>query len=92
VAWSRAHPEARKAIYHSRRAAEGSFTAEEWKSVIEAQAGRCLHCNTLTSLTVDHIVPLARGGTNWISNIQGLCRRCNSVKGAKLEEELERVS
>lgn len=34
-------------------------------------------------LTVDHIVPLAAGGTNDRSNLRVLCDRCNGRKSAK---------
>jgi len=33
---------------------------------------------------VDHIVPLAQGGTNDITNFQALCPKCNLSKGAKM--------
>jgi 5-methylcytosine-specific restriction enzyme A len=35
-------------------------------------------------LEVDHIFPVARGGTNDIGNLQALCRECNRAKGADL--------
>jgi 5-methylcytosine-specific restriction endonuclease McrA len=45
---------------------------------------RCLACGRDdVKLTADHIVPLARGGSDDISNIQPLCARCNSKKGTK---------
>lgn len=45
---------------------------------------RCLACgNHDAKLCIDHVVPLSRGGTNEISNIQPLCRSCNSKKHAK---------
>jgi hypothetical protein len=34
-------------------------------------------------LTVDHIVPIAKGGTNDIENLQCLCQTCNMIKGKK---------
>lgn len=37
----------------------------------------------LSALTPDHVVPLSRGGTNYIDNIQPLCGPCNSQKHAK---------
>lgn len=34
-------------------------------------------------LEIDHIVPIAQGGTSDESNLQCLCWRCNSLKGSK---------
>jgi len=43
----------------------------------------CTHpgCDEVNNLTIDHIVPLSRGGTDELSNLQFLCRRHNSAKG-----------
>ena len=38
-------------------------------------------CDTTADLTLDHIVPLSRGGTDELSNLQFLCRSHNSAKG-----------
>jgi len=56
------------------------FTATEWLALVEASGGRCLRCGGAEDLTVDHIVPLALGGSNLISNIQPLCATCNGIK------------
>jgi hypothetical protein len=37
--------------------------------------------------TVDHKIPLCRTGDHDVSNIVACCRRCNSLKGSKTEEE-----
>lgn len=66
-----------------KRAAEGSFTFDEWVELCITYENVCLACNQERPLTIDHIKPLAQGGSNWISNIQPLCKECNSVKGNK---------
>lgn len=45
----------------------------------------CAHpgCNSTEDITVDHITPLSRGGTDDLSNLQFLCRRHNSAKNDK---------
>lgn len=69
-----------------RRGAPGRHTFEEW----EALKSQCLHtCNRCgrqepeIKLTRDHIIPIAKGGTNDICNIQPLCLSCNSRKSSK---------
>ena len=50
--------------------------------VVHARDGyECLVCRAREGLEVDHIVPLARGGTNDLDNLQTLCGRCNRKKG-----------
>lgn len=44
---------------------------------------RCRECGASkdeTSLEIDHILPVAKGGTNDIDNLQTLCRECNRMK------------
>lgn len=40
----------------------------------------CLSCGTTEDLTIDHIIPVSLDGTNEITNLQVLCRRCNGRK------------
>lgn len=42
---------------------------------------RCVGCDTLENLSLDHITPLSRGGSDDLSNLQFLCQSCNSRKG-----------
>ncbi|HLE90706.1 MAG TPA: HNH endonuclease signature motif containing protein [Anaerolineales bacterium] len=43
----------------------------------------CKECGSMEDLTVDHIIPLSRGGRNDLINMKILCRRDNSRKGAR---------
>ena len=52
----------------------------------ERDGFHCQICKATTDLTVDHIVPLTKDGPNDLSNLQILCRTCNSRKGSKFEE------
>lgn len=67
---------------------------------LEVQEGRCAYCGVEISIfradgaqflyaTVDHIVPLSKGGPDRVENTLGACRRCNLAKrSADLSEFL----
>lgn len=90
AAWEKANPSKVKAIKMKRRArvmgAEGQFSAEEWDQLKLQTGNVCLSCGAPESektLTADHVIPLASGGSNRIDNIQPLCKVCNSTKGTR---------
>lgn len=59
----------------------GSYTSEEWFTLCFAVGFRCLCCGEIKKLTADHVVPISKGGTSWLYNIQPLCLSCNASKG-----------
>lgn len=83
-AWREANPSLVSAKAARRRAleanAEGEFSEEEWTALLLHFGPHCPSCGEIRPLTVDHVVPLSWGGSNWISNIQPLCRACNCRK------------
>lgn len=82
--WKDSHPEEVRISVRARRArkagAEGCFTANEWLDLCERTGNRCVCCGSTGKLSADHIVPLIKGGSNNIDNIQPLCKPCNSKK------------
>jgi 5-methylcytosine-specific restriction endonuclease McrA len=61
----------------------GSHTEEQWEALCAKHGDRCLRCRRKRKLTKDHVVPVAMGGSDDISNLQPLCQQCNSSKGAR---------
>ncbi len=65
----------------AKHASPGSFTAEEFEVLCETYGNECLACgDTGVALAADHVVPLTKGGSDDISNIQPLCGSCNREK------------
>ncbi len=91
--WIANNPDKKKAAdsvnKHRRRAAEGKFTAADVLAIRKSQNDCCIYCdrNLYGKGQLDHIIPVARGGSNWPSNLQWLCAKCNREKWAMTHEE-----
>jgi len=67
--------------------AEGSHTNLEARNILSDQGEMCAYCGSKDHMSLDHKVPLCRGGSNLAENLQWLCKSCNSSKGGKTHEE-----
>lgn len=59
--------------------------------IFNKDSGICQMCGRpldIDSFTIDHIVPISRGGITDISNYRCLCNRCNKWKADSLDEEI----
>lgn len=76
---------------HSRREweAAGSLTATEWQEVLDEFEGLCAYCGSSERITMDHVVPRARGGAHAKENVVPACDRCNKSKHTRLLSEWE---
>jgi len=53
-------------------------------AVFEKYGEQCVVCGSSVDLTMDHIIPVSKGGEDVIENLQPLCKSCNSKKGNKI--------
>lgn len=69
---------------YRRKQAEGYFTNDDWQNILKIHNNSCVFCGTKDNITIDHIIPLSRGGTNWPENLEPLCFTCNTRKHNKM--------
>jgi hypothetical protein len=90
-AWNQRNPE-KSRLYVNRRnaikaAAPGILTKEDWLGICKAQDYKCLDCGRDdVPMTIGHLTPLFKGGTNWPENIAAQCKPCNSKQGTKIHK------
>ena len=49
---------------------------------------KCRYCLSTENLTIDHKIPKIKGGSNDMSNLQCLCKRCNNFKSGFTDGEI----
>ena len=70
-------------------AAGGDHSEEDFQALLAFCGYACVHCGVsepFVSMTEDHVVPIVRGGEDYLENIQPLCPKCNSRKHAKVAD------
>jgi len=94
--WCRTNKERRReqarANDHRRRARQRDATIEAVNeaTIYARDMHMCVYCGATNNLTLDHIVPLASGGTHCEDNLVVACLSCNCSKQDKpLEEWLQ---
>lgn len=80
------------AIRAERRKARELRKSRWWQQ--KTAAGTCHYCGRkvgIKNLTMDHVIPLARGGRSTKGNLVPCCKTCNTTKQSDLPPELERL-
>ena len=64
---------------------EKSLTRKDWQAILDKHNNTCFYCGvTGVTLTVDHKIPVSKGGPHVKSNVVPACKSCNSRKHSKL--------
>lgn len=75
--------------WHQRRARiratdDGTYTREAQVNLYASWSGVCPVCGKVAAPTLDHIIPLSKGGLHTLTNLRLVCKTCNSSKGARI--------
>lgn len=62
------------------KAAGGEISKRQRIRIYERDDMTCQSCRSGDDITLDHVIPISKGGTNDDSNLQVLCRSCNAAK------------
>lgn len=64
-----------------------TLPVEAWRQFLEAHGHKCYLCDrplTAATMTVDHVLPLSRGGPDTLDNLKPCCVTCNLEKASRL--------
>ena len=83
--WAKNNPEKIRAQTERRRIRklqnkEYLITEKEYKKLYSQP---CVYCGSKKRITMDHVIPVSRGGTHGIGNLVSACLSCNSSKRDK---------
>lgn len=75
----------------TRKKANGVFLVSA-KEATKLYSSPCFYCGATEKITLDHVIPISRGGTHSIGNLVPACLRCNTSKQAKTITEWKSIS
>jgi 5-methylcytosine-specific restriction endonuclease McrA len=88
--WRLRNPEKAIMSVHRRRArrlgAHGECSGSDIRLLKTILGTSCASCGACKCLSIDHVIPLAAGGSNHPTNIQFLCGSCNSSKNTRRKD------
>src|SRR6266849_6868205 len=58
------------------------------KYFISQQSSKCASCGSTEILEIDHIIPISKGGSSGVENLQVLCHSCNRKKSDTIVPEM----
>lgn len=86
------HRRGRRQAAAKRRSNADSYRSRITKAkrerVYARNGHRCVRCGATEPLSLDHIVPVSKGGTNDEGNLQTMCVPCNGRKGLRMPDQL----
>jgi 5-methylcytosine-specific restriction endonuclease McrA len=78
----------RRALQRENTPPDLLLTAVQWREILERYHYCCAYCGTNAAhLTIDHVIPVSRGGQHTKENIVPACQSCNSAKHDHTLEE-----
>lgn len=83
--YARKNPHVGQAAKRKRKAklaVSGMFevTSRDWKRMVDRHGSTCFYCGRKGPVTMDHVMPVSRGGTHSVGNLVPACANCNSSK------------
>ena len=76
-------------VRRARKSKNGVFAISK-KELIKLYNSPCFYCGSLNKITIDHIIPISRGGSHSIGNLVSACAFCNGSKHTKFIVEWKR--
>lgn len=66
-----------------RKGIAATLTSSEWQQILVRYGNRCVYCGSHERLTMDHYIPVSKGGTHTKENVVPACLDCNRHKNAR---------
>lgn len=92
--WARANPEKfavhaskRRALKYANTPLDEMLTSTEWITILAEANGHCHYCGKIAKLTLDHVIPLSKGGKHSKDNVVAACLHCNCSKNDRTLED-----